>query len=147
MKRATKRARVISFIQSNPGVAVKDVAKKFKMAVPTIYNIRKQALPVAIDTSNVLTQAQANKVYQSIAKNAPTSKANTVQYGGDHYMALGVQPWDAMEAWMSPEAFAGFLRGNAIKYLARTEKKGGVEDLKKARHYLDKLIELVEAHQ
>jgi hypothetical protein len=147
MKRATKRARVISFIQSNPGVAVKDVAKKFKMAVPTIYNIRKQALPVAIDTSNVLTQAQANKVYQSIAKNAPTNKANDVQYGGDHYMALGVQPWDAMEAWMSPEAFAGFLRGNAIKYLARTEKKGGVEDLKKARHYLDKLIELVEAHQ
>jgi hypothetical protein len=95
----------------------------------------------------VLTQEQANKVYQSIAKNAPASKANDVQYGGDHYMALGVQPWDAMEAWMSPEAFAGFLRGNAIKYLARTEKKGGVEDLKKARHYLDKLIELVEAHQ
>ena len=147
MKRATKRAKVISFIQSNPGVAVKDVAKKFRMAVPTIYNIRKQALPVAIDTSDVLTQEQANKVYQSIAKNAPASKANDVQYGGDHYMALGVQPWDAMEAWMSPEAFAGFLRGNAIKYLARTEKKGGVEDLKKARHYLDKLIELVEAHQ
>jgi hypothetical protein len=147
MKRATKRARVISFIQSNPGVAVKDVAKKFRMAVPTIYNIRKQALSVAVDTSDVLTQAQANKVYQSIAKNTPTSKANNVQYGGDHYMALGVQPWDAMEAWMSPEAFAGFLRGNAIKYLARTEKKGGVEDLKKARHYLDKLIELVEAHQ
>jgi Mor family transcriptional regulator len=147
MKRATKRARVISFIQSNPGVAVKDVAKKFRMAVPTIYNIRKQALPVAVDTSDVLTQEQANKVYQSIAKNASTSKANDVQYGGDHYMALGVQPWDAMEAWMSPEAFAGFLRGNAIKYLARTEKKGGVEDLKKARHYLDKLIELVEAHQ
>ena len=147
MKRATKRARVISFIQSNPGVAVKDVAKKFKMAVPTIYNIRKQALTVAVDTSDVLTQEQANKVYQSTAKNAPASKANDVQYGGDHYMALGVQPWDAMEAWMSPEAFAGFLRGNAIKYLARTEKKGGVEDLKKARHYLDKLIELVEAHQ
>jgi hypothetical protein len=43
---------------------------------------------------------------------------------------------------MSTEAFAGFLRGNAIKYLARCDKKGGVEDLRKARHYLDKLIEL-----
>ena len=40
---------------------------------------------------------------------------------------------------MSKEEFNGFLRGNVIKYIARD--KGGVEDLKKARHYLDKLIE------
>ena len=38
----------------------------------------------------------------------------------------------------------GFLRGNAIKYLARCDDKGGLEDLKKARHYLDKLIECHE---
>lgn len=43
---------------------------------------------------------------------------------------------------MTPEAFEGFLRGNAIKYLARCDDKGGLEDLKKARHYLDKLIEI-----
>jgi hypothetical protein len=43
---------------------------------------------------------------------------------------------------MSKEEFAGFLRGNAIKYLARCNDKGGVEDLRKARHYIDKLIEL-----
>ena len=43
---------------------------------------------------------------------------------------------------MTREQFAGFLRGNAIKYLARCDDKGGVEDLKKARHYLDRLIEL-----
>jgi hypothetical protein len=42
---------------------------------------------------------------------------------------------------MSPEAFVGFLRGNVIKYVARCDAKGGVEDLRKARHYLDKLIE------
>jgi hypothetical protein len=144
MKRATRRTKVINFIKDNPDVAVKDVAKKFRLAVPTIYNIRKQALTVAVDTSDVLTQEQANAVYQSTSKRA---KADSVQFGGDHYVALGVQPWAAMEAWMSPEAFAGFLRGNVIKYIARTEKKGGVEDLQKARHYLDKLIELVEAHQ
>lgn len=68
--------------------------------------------------------------------------ANDSQVGGNHYTSKKVQPWAAMEAWMTPEQFAGFLRGNAIKYLARCDDKGGVEDLQKARHYLDKLIEV-----
>jgi len=72
--------------------------------------------------------------------------ANDMQVGGDHYKQQAVQPWTAMEAWMTPEAFMGFLRGNAIKYLARCDKKGGVEDLKKAQHYVAKLIEFAE-HQ
>lgn len=71
----------------------------------------------------------------------PPSAIQKRQVGGNHYTVMVVQPWDAMRAWMSPEAFRGFLRGNAIKYLARCESKGGVEDLKKARHYLDRLIE------
>lgn len=66
------------------------------------------------------------------------------QVGGSHYIELSVQPWDAMQAWMSHEQFAGFLRGNCIKYLSRCDSKGGLDDLKKARHYLDKLIDLTE---
>lgn len=65
--------------------------------------------------------------------------ANAQQIGGNHYTRLSVQPWAAMASWMSRDAFNGFLRGNVIKYVARD--KGGIEDLKKARHYLDKLIE------
>ena len=64
------------------------------------------------------------------------------QVGGDHYTSKKIQPWDAMEAWMSREAFAGYLVGNIVKYIARYRDKNGVEDLKKARHYLDKLIEI-----
>lgn len=67
--------------------------------------------------------------------------ARDQQVGGSHYRTMEIQPWDAMKAWMSPEQFRGFLRGNAIKYLSRCDKKGGLEDLRKARHYLDKLIE------
>ena len=70
--------------------------------------------------------------------------SNSRQVGGDHYVTKAVQPWDAMQAWMSHEEFAGFLRGNVIKYIARYKDKGGVADLQKARHYLDKLIELHE---
>ena len=69
-----------------------------------------------------------------------------IQIGGDHYKKLGVQPWDAMESWMSPALFTGFLLGNAIKYLARAGKKGdAIEDLRKSRHYLDKLIDVLDS--
>ena len=76
------------------------------------------------------------------SSNAPRSILLVKQVGGDHYKIKAIQPWTAMEAWMSAEAFAGFLQGNVIKYLARYKDKGGVQDLEKARHYLDKLIEI-----
>ena len=71
--------------------------------------------------------------------------ANELQVGGDHYRSKKVQPWDAMESWMSPEQFEGFLRGNVIKYIARYKDKDGLKDVQKARHYLDKLLECLEA--
>jgi hypothetical protein len=71
--------------------------------------------------------------------------ANNRMVGGTHYTSRTVQPWTAMEAWMSKEEFVGFLRGNAIKYLARCNEKGGVEDVKKAQHYIEKLIEVLNA--
>lgn len=61
------------------------------------------------------------------------------QIGGDHYRGKTVQPWDAMEAWMSKEAFVGYLQGNVIKYLARWNDKGGLQDILKAQHYLAKM--------
>jgi hypothetical protein len=68
--------------------------------------------------------------------------ANDMQVGGEHYQSKTIQPWDAMQAWMTPDQFKGFLWGNVIKYIARWQDKGGVEDLRKARHYMDKLIEV-----
>ena len=67
---------------------------------------------------------------------------NSHQVGGDHYASKAVQPWDAMQAWMTKEAFAGYLHGNCIKYLARYREKNGVQDLEKCQHYLAKLIEM-----
>ena len=69
--------------------------------------------------------------------------AKNRQVGGDHYVSKDIQPWSAMESWMSEEAFKGYIWGNVIKYVARWEDKGGVEDLEKAKHYLDKLISIV----
>jgi hypothetical protein len=80
--------------------------------------------------------------YQQVADQ---QKASSRQVGGDHYVKHGsVQPWDAMKEWMTEEQFSGFLRGCVIKYIARYRDKSGVEDLKKAQHYLSKLIEIEE---
>ena len=67
--------------------------------------------------------------------------ANAAQVGGDHYVKHGdFQPWDAWWHWKL-NAFQGAI----IKYVVRYRDKGGVEDLKKARHCIDKLIELEES--
>lgn len=104
-----------------------------------------------LETQRAMTDAAASAPEPAGLITSQTGKcyaplgADKEQIGGDHYMNMGVQPWTAMESWMTREQFAGFLRGNAIKYLARCGTKGGVEDLRKARHYLDKLLETSEA--
>ena len=47
-----------------------------------------------------------------------------------------------LKEWMSEEQYVGFLKGNIIKYLCRSEKKNGTEDLKKAQWYMNKLVEV-----
>jgi hypothetical protein len=72
-------------------------------------------------------------------------KAKDRQVGGTHYRDMAVQPWDAMHSWLGGEGFIGYLRGSAINYLARAGAKGPMrEDVKKARHCLDRLIEELE---
>jgi hypothetical protein len=62
-----------------------------------------------------------------------------MQIGGDHYMDKAIQPWDYI---VSNDL--GFLEGNIIKYITRWNYKGGVQDLRKAQHYLAKLIEVAD---
>ena len=59
----------------------------------------------------------------------------------DHYKVGGIESIDYMQAKMTPEEFAGFCKGNALKYISRAGHKGdAAEDLRKARWYLDRLI-------
>lgn len=65
-----------------------------------------------------------------------------VQVGGAHYKDMAIQPIEYVLANAIP-----FAEGNIIKYVSRWRKKGGVEDLKKARHMLDVLITHEEKRQ
>ena len=67
--------------------------------------------------------------------------ADTYQIDGDHYKTMPMQPWDVMEAVLTPEEFVGFLKGNVIKYSMRAGRKDGTDDASKARHYAHKLAE------
>lgn len=62
--------------------------------------------------------------------------ANSRQVGGDHYRRCKIQPWDFICA-----NGIGFMEGTIISYLTRWEDKGGIQDLRKCQHYLDKMVE------
>ena len=62
-------------------------------------------------------------------------KAALEQVGGNHYKSFAIQPWDIID-----EYNLSFYEGNVLKYLLR-HKHNRLEDLQKARHYLDKVIE------
>ena len=66
----------------------------------------------------------------------------STQVGGDHYSKMKIQPIDFITA-----NGIGYIEGNIIKYVCRYKSKNGVEDLKKAQHYLQMLIEQEERDQ
>lgn len=62
--------------------------------------------------------------------------ANDHQVGGEHYKS-NYQHWDFVS-----ETGMNYLLANATKYISRFHKKNGIQDLKKAMHYVDKAIEV-----
>jgi len=59
----------------------------------------------------------------------------TAQVAGDHYKNLAIQPVEYIIA-----NDLNYLQGSVIKYVTRYQNKNGVEDLKKAKHFIDMMI-------
>ena len=83
------------------------------------------------------TSDQLDLFHETTRKHVQTLTANDVQVAGTHYKSKAIQPWDYIVG-----NDLGYLEGNIVKYVSRWKDKGGIDDLKKARHYLDKLIEV-----
>lgn len=66
--------------------------------------------------------------------------AKDMQIGGGHYKDMAIQPIDYICGNK-----LGWCEGNVVKYITRWRTKNGLEDLRKAGHYIDLLIERVEA--
>ena len=63
--------------------------------------------------------------------------AKDEQIGGQHYKDMAIQP-----AEFITKNGIGYIEGSVIKYVCRWRKKNGIEDLKKAKHFLELLIDL-----
>jgi len=70
--------------------------------------------------------------------------ANSYQPAGDHYKKHKIQHWDAVRHWSTREQYIGYLLNSASKYLARYNDKDGRNGVKKAIHYLQKLLETLD---
>lgn len=75
---------------------------------------------------------------------AMLGRANQKQVGGDHYKNMGVEPWDVVDTWPIEQRIGAYRHG-ALKYLMRMGSKDeNVQEIKKAGHYIEKLVEVLE---
>ncbi len=89
-------------------------------------------------TSDRLSRCQLCDVKSCTQRVIPvgTVSALKTQVAGDHYRNMAIQPFQYIHANGIP-----FAEGCVIKYVSRWRAKGGVDDLRKAKHFLDLLIE------
>jgi len=109
------------------GMTPMEIVRRLKCSAGEVYRLQPK---------KGAKKAKAKKVVEKMEPVSTTTVVNTVQVGGAHYRNLNPQPWDVIAAWN-----LGYFDGNVVKYIARFRNKGGVEDLEKAKHYLNKLIE------
>jgi hypothetical protein len=93
------------------------------------------------DAVNKRRRAQARRVNEELNAEKKASQTSKDAINPNHYKGNGIECIEYMKERLNSEAFLGYLNGNVIKYTHRWQDKNGVEDLRKARWYLDRLIE------
>jgi hypothetical protein len=73
-------------------------------------------------------------------ENVTMKASNKIQVGGDHYLTQKIQHWDFVAA-----NDLDYFQGQITKYVTRWKKKNGMQDLEKAKHFLEKYIEIEKA--
>jgi len=100
-------------------------------------------------TPNILSPDELRALLSEYSAGHSTPEPPTVgdAIDPDHYKVGGIEAIDYMKAKSTPEAFEGYLRLSALKYLSRVGHKHGdhdaarAEEYRKARWYLDRLIQ------
>jgi hypothetical protein len=115
-----------------------DCAKYAKDCDELRKNLEKQKSldDVTPEEWNRVSKTAVGKLYHPEDKHNPVTQP-------DHYNKGAIEAIEAIKASMHPQEYKGYLKGNCLKYLWRYEYKNGVEDLRKARVYLDWLIKEV----
>ena len=106
--------------------ALVSIYKGEGLVPPSQESISVTSAKTAVDGNNKEGVNQLLPKYSNQAK----------QVGGDHYKQTTLQPWDVISAWSLDPWLA-----NVVKYVQRHQRKNGREDLLKAVHYLEYVIE------
>lgn len=139
----TKAYRMSKFMADNPTATIEAVAKKFRVTKDYVYVIRSKykARMMASESSNKVSEVSkklSNKMKSLSVVTTDKPLSDMVDHP-PHYKAGGVETIDFIEA-----KGLGYHLGNAVKYISRAGLKGtnnGMEDLLKARWYLNRAIE------
>ncbi len=124
--------------------------KKPKKAVSKPKKVEKKEKPILkapeLDEETVEKLTLIGKAVEGAVEEVveePVEEADPVNHP-NHYTSGSVECIEAIEASMSSEQFKGYCKACVMKYVWRYQLKNGVEDLKKARWYLNKLIDHLE---
>lgn len=83
-------------------------------------------------------------LYRENTINLAKQRANDIQYGGDHYKKMGIQPWDVCDTWPIEQQI-GAHRHGVLKYIMRLGNKDErLKEAQKVLHYAQKLVEVLE---
>lgn len=85
--------------------------------------------PIKVD------EIKLSEAFEYAYKQINKKSALDVQIGGDHYSKMAIQPIEYIL-----KNNLGYCEANVVKYISRWKDKGGVQDLEKAKHYIDMLI-------
>ena len=102
-----------------------------------LYNVRQ---PQPAEDDPLVIKMPMDKLRAAISVRPPQDMVNHPS----HYTQGGVECIEALKASMSTEEFRGYLKGCNMKYMWRYRLKNGLEDLKKAQWYLNRLIRELE---
>ena len=137
-------------------VAPQNVLDEFKERIAVLVNERNIAVKEVSTLAEELACAkQAIRELEEERQLLLTTIEGAVTRGVDnghdpdlvnhpsHYTAGGIEVIDFIVAKLTGEEFSGFCKGNVLKYVSRANHKNGLEDLRKAKWYVDRLIEEV----
>jgi hypothetical protein len=147
-KKQTNTVKVVQYIKNNPNAKAKEVSKATGVSIQGVYQAvylqKKKAKSLPAPRSNwQLASVSTSKksVFQKSSTLAPNAVMSMALHADmvnhpPHYKAGGIETIDFIEA-----KNLGYNLGNVVKYVSRADLKGNkVEDLQKARWYLDRAI-------
>jgi hypothetical protein len=147
-KKQNKTQRINALATSRPELTAKEIAEKLGVSPNLVHQVNWQRRKNSEFVSKVFAKAkEPSKIVKAVQEMKTTLDAlDKIKDRPDpvnhppHYKAGGVETIDFIEA-----KDLNYRLGNVVKYITRAEKKGNpIEDLKKARWYLDREISVRE---